>query len=142
MCRLLNWQNNEYSTIYGYKVDYTSHSCPIFITYHKSDEVAASTRYEDELLDHSTLRWFTRSKRTLQSAEVRAISENQVPLHLFAKKSDAEGIGFHYLGKASSRTAAQEKMLDDKGKSLDVVTMNLKLETPVEESLYSYLTGK
>lgn len=142
VCRLLNWHSNEYSTIYGYKVDYSSNSCPIFITYHKSNEVAASTRYEDELLDHSTLRWFTRSKRTLQSAEVRAITENQIPLHLFAKKSDAEGVGFHYLGKAASRDAMQEKMPDDTGKLLDVVTMNLKLETPVEESLYSYLTGK
>ncbi|WP_232225445.1 DEAD/DEAH box helicase [Leucobacter salsicius] len=139
VCRMLNWRANEYSTIYGYKVDRESQSCPIFVTYHKDDDVSESTQYEDELLDHSTLRWFTRSRRTLQSAEVRAIVAQEVPLHLFVKKDDAEGLDFYYLGQAESRSALQETMPGKDGASLDVVTMNLHLESPINESLYDYL---
>ncbi|MHA3683527.1 DUF3427 domain-containing protein [Leucobacter sp. HY1908] len=139
VCRMLNWRANEYSTIYGYKVDRESSSCPVFVTYHKDDDVSESTQYEDELLDHSTLRWFTRSRRTLQSAEVKAIVNREVPLHLFVKKDDAEGLDFYYLGQAESRDPVQETMPGKNGTQLDVVTMNLHLEAPINESLYDYL---
>ncbi|MGB3603832.1 MAG: DEAD/DEAH box helicase [Gordonia sp. (in: high G+C Gram-positive bacteria)] len=139
VCRLLNWKSNEYSTIYGYKVDAASRSCPIFVTYHKSDEVSESTQYEDEFLDASTLKWFTRSRRTLQSSEVQSIVENEFPLHLFAKKDDAEGLDFTYLGLAKSREPVQEQMPGGSGKMLDVVTMKLDLMTPMDTSLFRYL---
>lgn len=139
VCRLLNWTANEYSTIYGYKVDIESQSCPIFVTYHKSDDVSESTQYEDEFLDASTLRWFTRSRRTLKSAEVQSIVENEVPLHLFAKKDDAEGLEFTYLGPVESREPVQEQMPGGSGSMLDVVTMKLDLKTPMDESLFRYL---
>lgn len=140
-CRLLNWEKNEQSTMYGYKVDYASLSCPIFITYHKHEDVSASTAYGDEFINESTLHWFTRSRRTLQSGEVQAIVENRVPLHLFAKKDDAEGTDFYYLGEARSSNAKQAKMPDSKGNALDVVTMSLSMESPLEQSLYEYLVG-
>jgi len=140
-CRLLNWEKNEQSTMYGYKVDYTSLSCPIFITYHKHEDVSASTAYGDEFINESTLHWFTRSRRTLQSGEVRAIVDNRVPLHLFAKKDDAEGTDFYYLGEVRSSNAKQTKMPDAKGAQLDVVTMSLSMESPLEQSLYEYLVG-
>lgn len=138
-CRLLNWKSNEQSTMYGYKVDYTSNSCPIFITYHKNDEVSSSTRYEDEFLNESLLTWFTRSRRTLQSSEVQAIAENRIPLHLFAKKDDAEGTDFYYLGRARAFDGVQETMPDDRGSALNVVKMTLGLESPLEARLYDYL---
>ncbi|MFT3943485.1 MAG: DEAD/DEAH box helicase [Ancrocorticia sp.] len=141
VCRILNWTSNQQSTMYGYKVDRLSGSCPIFVTYHKDDDVAASTKYEDEFLDPSTLRWFTRSKRTLQSAEVRAIVDHEVPLYVFAKKDDAEGTDFYYLGTATPREAKQEVMQGDEGKSLDVVTMKLDLEKPLNPSLYEYFVN-
>lgn len=137
-CRLLNWSSNEQGTIYGYKVDFASNSCPIFITLHKADDVSASTRYEDEFVNESTVRWFTRSRRTLQSKEVRAIVENRLPLHLFAKKDDAEGSDFYYLGQAASSSAKQEKMPGDFGEYLDVVTMDLDFTDRVDASLLDY----
>lgn len=139
VCRLLNWNSNEYSTIYGYKVDFSSNSCPIFVTYHKADHVSESTQYGDEFLDPATLRWFTRSRRTLQSSEVKSIVENAIPLHLFAKKDDAEGLDFTYLGRAESREPVQEQMPGGDGKMLNVVTMKLALESPMDEGLYRYL---
>lgn len=140
-CRLLNWEKNEQSTIYGYKVDYASQSCPIFITYHKHEDVSASTAYGDEFLNESSLHWFTRSRRTLQSVEVKTIVENRIPLHLFAKKDDAEGTDFYYLGEARSSNAQQAKMPESEGTALDVVTMTLGMESPLEQSLYEYLVG-
>lgn len=140
-CRLLNWQKNVQSTIYGYKVDYTSLSCPIFITYDKHEDVSASTAYGDEFLNESTLHWFTRSRRTLKSGEVQAIVENRIPLYLFAKKDDAEGTDFFYLGEARSSNAIQTKMPNAQGVDLDVVTMDLGMESPLERSLYEYLLG-
>ena len=47
-CRLLNWKNDESSTIYGYKTKHQT--CPIFVTYHKKDEVESSVNYGDEFL--------------------------------------------------------------------------------------------
>jgi hypothetical protein len=142
VCRLLNWQSNQQSTIYGYKVDYFSNSCPIFVTYHKGSDVSESTKYEDEFLNSSTLTWYTRSRRTLASGEVQAIVENRLPLHVFAKKDDAEGTDFYYLGKAKSQDARQTEMSGENGSKLDVVSMTLGLESPIESSLYEYFSTR
>jgi hypothetical protein len=139
-CRLLNWKSNEQSTIYGYKVDFVSNTCPIFVTYHKGSEVSESTNYGDEFLNPSTLTWFTRSRRTLVSGEVKAIVENSLPLHVFAKKDDAEGTDFYYLGRATSQDARQTKMSGVDGH--DVVSMTLGLATPIESSLYEYFATR
>ncbi|MGO1593670.1 MAG: DUF3427 domain-containing protein [Ancrocorticia sp.] len=138
VCRLLGWTKNEESTMYGYKVDKDSGTCPIFITYHKAADVTASTKYEDEFLDSRTLKWFTRSRRTLKSKEVKAIVDQEVPLFLFAKKDDAEGTDFYYLGRAAPRDPIEEKMPNDDGSALDVVTMKLDLDEALEPSLYDY----
>lgn len=140
VCRLLNWESNQQSTIYGYKVDVFSNSCPIFVTYHKGDEVSESTKYEDEFLDSSSLTWFTRSRRTLASGEVKAIVENRLPLHVFAKKDDAEGTDFYYLGEAKSKDARQTKMSGENAE--DVVVMTLGLASPIEQSLYEYFATR
>ena len=142
VCRLLNWKSNQQSTIYGYKVDFYSNSCPIFVTYHKGSNVSESTKYEDEFLNPSTLTWFTRSRRTLASDEVKAIVENRLPLHVFAKKDDAEGTDFYYLGRATSQDARQTKMSGDSGRKLDVVSMKLGLASPIESSLYEYFAAR
>jgi superfamily II DNA or RNA helicase/HKD family nuclease len=136
--RLLNWSSNMYSTIYGYRVDSDTRTCPIFVTLQKSDEVSASTAYEDSLVDPRTLRWYTRSRRTLKSTEVQAIVKNEVQLHIFAKKSDAEGSGYYYLGEATSSDAEQSAMPDGEGGELDVVKMLLNFDEPIEAALFDY----
>jgi hypothetical protein len=101
-----------------------------------------STKYEDEFLNPSTLKWFTRSRRTLASSEVNAIVENQLPIYIFAKKDDAEGTDFYYLGTAVSKDAQQTKMAGEAQAELDVVTMTLNLTTPIETSLYEYFQAR
>ena len=136
--RLLNWRSNMSSTIYGYKVDAETGTCPVFVTLHKSEEVSASTAYEDELIDPQTLQWFTRSKRTLQSKEVDLIVNNEVKIHVFAKQSDADGPGHYYLGQAHAEEAIETTMPDKDGKALSVVRMYLKFEQPIQTGLFDY----
>lgn len=141
VCRLLNWANNEEGTINGYKVDITSGTCPIFVTYHKHEDVSASTAYGDEFINESQMHWFTRSRRTLASGEVKTIVNNAIPLHLFAKKDDAEGRDFYYLGRARSSSPRQAQMPSEDGTLLNVVTMTLGMESPIEASLYDYFVA-
>lgn len=136
--RLLCWPRKWTSTLYGYRVNRATGTCAIFVTLHKADDVTASTAYEDALLDPSTMLWYTRSRRTLQSDEVRAIVDNDVQLHVFVKKDDAEGSEFYYLGRARSEAAEQTTMPDDKGTALDVVRMMLRFEEPIQSALFDY----
>lgn len=136
--RLLNWSSNMYSTIYGYRVDSDTHTCPIFVTLHKAHDVTASTAYEDQLLDTRTMRWFTKSNRTLSSPDVQPIVRNGVDLHVFAKKDDADGSDFYYLGQARSVAAEQTTMRSDDGTPLRVVVMNLEFEVPIDAGLFDY----
>lgn len=141
-CRLLNWHNDEKGTMYGYKPKYNT--CPIFITYHKNDDVEDSIKYEDEFLDQENLKWFTRSKRTLESEEVQKIiqaEENNTGIYIFVKKDNDEGSDFYYLGQAlpDKNTIRQEAMRGQNNKEIPVVTMNMVMEAPVEYDLYHYL---
>lgn len=136
--RLLDWRKNMYSTIYGYKVDSDTNSCPIFVTLHKSDEISASTAYEDELLDPQNLQWFTRSRTNLGTSEVASIVNNNVAIHVFAKQSDADGAGHYYLGMARSEGAVETSMPDKGGKQLSVVRMNLRFQKPIQAGLFDY----
>jgi hypothetical protein len=133
--RLLNWSSNMYSTIYGYRVDAATRTCPIFVTLHKSDEVSSSTAYEDELVTTQTMRYYTKSKRTLISPDVSPMIANTVDLHVFAKKDDAEGSGFYYLGKARSANPEQTTM---RGSALPVVRMLLHFDEPIQAALFDY----
>ncbi|ACZ32079.1 type III restriction protein res subunit [Xylanimonas cellulosilytica DSM 15894] len=136
--RQLCWPRSWASTVYGYKVDRASGACPIFVTLHKSDEISASTAYEDALLDPSSMLWYTRSRRTLRSSEVQAIVSGDVALYVFVKKDDAEGTGFYFLGQATAHDAEEATMPDASGNSLDVVRMILRFEKPVETALFDY----
>ncbi|WP_396277493.1 DUF3427 domain-containing protein [Glutamicibacter creatinolyticus] len=136
--RLLGMPRKWTSTLYGYKVDRSLGVCPIFVTLHKSDEVSASIAYQDELVDHGRMRWFTKARRTLQSNEIQPILRNEVTLHVFVKKDDAEGSDFFYLGEAKSSSAQQTQMPDDKGHALDVVVMDLIFSRPVSAALFDY----
>lgn len=72
VCKLLNWKSDCSSTIYGYKVEtsYPEYSCPIFVTYKKSDEISDTTKYDDVFIDNSRFSWMSRSRRTSASDEV------------------------------------------------------------------------
>ncbi|PAE18836.1 NgoFVII family restriction endonuclease [Bacillus sp. 7504-2] len=142
VCRLLNWPHDDSSTIYGYRAKHNT--CPIFVTYHKKDEVETSQAYGDEFLSSELFRWFTRNRLALDSNEVKNIlsyKESGMKIHLFTKKDDGEGTDFYYLGPVdiAENSPKNETMPDGKGNNLKVVTMNLILEQPVQYDIYHYL---
>ena len=145
VCKLLNWDQDESSTMYGYKVKHQT--CPIFVTYHKHDEVESSVAYGDEFIDQNLFKWYTRSNRTLASQEVNKIinaEKNNIEIHFFVKKDNGEGNDFYYLGevKLDPLSVAQEQMKDKNEKILPVVTMNMQFEHPVDNKLYHYLRSE
>lgn len=135
--RIIGWPRSTSSTIYGYKTDRSRDVCAVFVTLHKSENIDASTAYEDALLDETSMRWFSRSRRTLASDEVRAIVEGDVDVHVFVKKDDVES-DHYYLGVATAHDAVQTTMPDANGADLPVVTMTLRFAEPISQGLYDY----
>ncbi|WP_227394943.1 DUF3427 domain-containing protein [Jeotgalibacillus aurantiacus] len=141
-CWLLNWDKDEQSTIYGYK---TKHgSCPIFVTYHKEDDIEASVNYGESFINPEVFHWYTRSRRKKTSKEVIEIveaEERNIDLHLFVKKDNDEGSDFYYLGEVipDKNSVEETTMLNDKGENLPVVTMNLMLQESLDQQIYDYL---
>lgn len=136
--RLLTMPRKWTSTLYGYKADRESMTCPIFVTLHKAHDINASTAYEDTLLDRHTMLWYTKSKRRLDSPVEAAIIAGEFDLHVFVKKDDAEGSDFYYLGQATPSDAEQTKMPGSQGQPLDVVRMLLRFDEPIESALFDY----
>lgn len=145
--RILGWDKNRNgTTIGGYRMSPDRTNCPIFVTYHKADDVDGSIAYEDAFLAPDHFKWMSRSKRKIDSAElqplIHAVS-NGLRLPLFVKKDDNEGIDFYYLGELQPipGTIEQQQMPDDQGVLLPVVKFEYRLDPPVEPGLYKYLEG-
>lgn len=142
-CRLLNWDKDETATMFGYKTKHLT--TPIFVTYHKNEEVEASINYGDEFISPKVLKWESKNNRKLTSAEIQKIvnaEEKDIDLHLFVKKSDDEdGSDFYYLGQTvpDKETVREDTMSDKSGKSVPVVHMNMILDKPIESRLYKYI---
>lgn len=136
--RIVGWPRSVASTIYGYKSDPDLGVCTIFVTLHKSDEITASTDYEDALLDRTTMRWFSKSRRTMKSKDVRQIVGGAVELHVFVQKDDTEGSGHYYLGRANAVDPIETTMPGESGEPLPVVTMTLRFDEPITQGLFDY----
>ena len=141
ICRILNWEKDDSSTIYGYRIKYNT--CPIFVTYEKKDDITSSTKYEDQFINNQVFSWMTRSKVNLNSAETRELinyAENGLKIFLFIKKSDGEGSDFYYMGKVTPFDWQETTILNDKGKHLPIMNFQMKLEHSVRSDIYEYLT--
>ncbi|MDD4156402.1 MAG: DEAD/DEAH box helicase [Candidatus Cloacimonetes bacterium] len=140
-CRLLNWVKDESSVIYGYKIKHNT--CPIFVTYHKDQDIIESIKYEDQFLNRNIFSWMTKNNRTLNSKEVLDIinhKENNLKLLLFVKKDDADGTDFYFLGEMEVMHFAETTIKNKDNKNLPIVNIKFKLDTSVREDIYNYLT--
>lgn len=146
--RILNYESNREGTLNGYAIvkdlDYErSHhcTCPIFVTYEKSEDITESTKYKDEFISPQQFSWMTRSRVRLHSKQVQLISDD---IHtrklLFLKKSDGEGTDFYYLGDLTVlEPPTQQEMKGTDETKLPVVNFHFQLDEPVEQKLYTYL---
>lgn len=139
VCRLLCWAKNQEGTMYGYKLDADTQTCPIFVTHNKAQELDVDVRYPDQLITPSVMHWYSKHGRTLASSDVAPMAANEVDMPLFVKKSDAEGSDFFYLGRVSADNPEATTLPDKDHVEKDVVSMDLTLESPIEQELFEYL---
>jgi hypothetical protein len=135
VCRLLNWPKDISSTVYGYRTN--NRVTPLFVTYHKNEEIGATTRYADQLINANTFRWQSRSNRKLDSDEIQQVIHSQRIL-LFIKKEDSEGRDFYYMGdlEVVEGSVHQSTMPDT---TIPVVNFEFSLDAPVDPSMLEYL---
>lgn len=142
VCRILNWEHDDSSTVYGYRIKHNT--CPIFVTYEKKEDIASSTKYEDQFINNQLFSWLTRSKVSLESPESEEIinyQKNGLKIYLFIKKSDGEGTDFYYMGKVAPIEYQQTEIENDKGQKLPIMNFKMKLEHSVREDIYEYFVG-
>lgn len=139
VCRILNWERDDSSTVYGYKIK--NGTCPIFVTYEKKEDIASSTKYEDEFLTNNIFSWMTRSRVSIDSDEAQKLihyQENGLKILLFVKKSDGEGSDFYYMGLAEPIYWEQTEISNDHGKKLPIMNFHLQLAHSVRDDIYDY----
>jgi hypothetical protein len=145
--RILCWDENPVAqNVGGYIISKDKTNCPIFVNYHKEEDISSTTKYEDKFINNYTFQWMSKSKRTLKSPDVKAISEYRsgIRIPLFIKKHNDEGGEFYYIADVTPQDNSfeQTSMRDDNGKEVSVVKMLLTLKHPVEANMYEYLTTK
>lgn len=141
VCRLLNWEKDESSTVYGYRIKHNT--CPIFVTYHKSNDISSSTKYEDKFISKSVFSWMTRSNKNIESSEVVEIlnyESSNLKIELFVKKEDGEGTDFYYLGSVMPIHVSETTITNDKEERLPIVNIKYKLNTVIRDDIYDYLS--
>jgi len=140
VCRILNWDKNEESTVFGYKVKHDT--CPIFVNYHKEEGIAQSTKYDDGFSSNEIFNWDSKSNRKLNSPEIVAIQNYREGLRipLFIKKRNDEGVDFYYMGEVTPTEFIQSEMQDDSGKNVPVVKVKYEMNYAVKDSIYEYIT--
>lgn len=98
--RLLNWDKDESSTVYGYTIKHGT--CPIFVTYNKKDDITETTQYQDGFLSNKVFHWYSRSNKHFETKEVAEImqsNDTRLTLHLFIKKKMAKDMISIILGR-------------------------------------------
>ena len=89
---------------------------------------------------------YSKYPRNLECKEIKNFKDKEITFHLFVKKSDDDGKSFIYLGtcqpQVDSFREKAMKRVDKKNnaKTVKVVSMNLKLTTPVDINTYYMLT--
>jgi hypothetical protein len=141
---LLEWEKNVVSlNIGGYKYDEPTKTYPVFINYHKEEGISDSIKYEDKFLSSTRLRAISKSKRTLESNDVKTAyhaKELGVDMELFVRKNkdDKGSKEFYYLGRMNTIGEPNPFVMDDSG--LNAVELTYQLDTGVREDLYEYIT--
>ena len=143
--RILNWSENPLAqNVGGYLFSPDNLVCPIFLTYHKAEDISDSTKYEDRFISNRVVEYFSKSNRRLDSKDVRTLrdqQQNNINIPLFVKKSNDEGQDFYFLGQLQPETDyfVQEYLPVENKKPSPVVKMRFQIDPPIEDSLYDYL---
>jgi superfamily II DNA or RNA helicase/HKD family nuclease/phage repressor protein C with HTH and peptisase S24 domain len=145
--RILNTKENPVAqNVGGYLVSPDNTHCPIFVNYHKEEDISESTKYEDKFVNTKEFDWMSKSNRKINSNDVQSILGENGPIRLplFIKKNNDEGMDFYYMGEVSPEMnqIEQTTMGNDSGKQVSVVKIRFNLANPVSPSMYNYLEEK
>lgn len=145
--RILNTTENPVAqNVGGYLVSPDNSHCPIFVNYHKEEDISESTKYEDKFVNTKEFDWMSKSNRKINSNDVQSILGKKGPIRLplFIKKNNDEGMDFYYMGEVGPEMnqIEQTTMGNDKGKQVSVVKIRFNLVSPVSPSMYNYLEEK
>lgn len=136
--RILNWSQNPIAqNVGGYIISKDGSNCPIFVNYHKSDDISESTKYEDYFINQYEFNWMSKSQRTLNSKDIKSIInyKSGLRLPLFIKK-DKNEIDFYYMGDVVPQiNSFEQNVIDNK----PVVKVVFDLEHPVDNDIYRFL---
>ena len=142
-CRLLNWEKNEVPlNIGGYKFDKKTNTYPVFINYHKDDDVTATINYEDRFISQSELIAISKSGRNVKSEDVVMAFDAPdfgIQMHLFVRKNKDDKISkeFYYLGFIEAYGEPVEFTMKNTNKT--AVEIHYRLQTPVRKDIYDYV---
>ena len=138
--RLLNWDyymNGQ--NIGGYKIKYNT--CPIFVTYHKSEDISETINYEDHFISKTMFNWMSRNNRKTTSSELEPlINYTDLQVELFIQKNNDEGIEFYYIGGMTPLKYKQMYRNID-GKDQPIVNFKFQIHDEVKEEIYSYFVN-
>ena len=111
----------------------------VYCHYDNGDDIASSTKYEDQFVNPELFSWMTRSKVKMDSEESQKLIhylENGLKIYLFVKKSDG-----YYMGCVTPKKWQQTTIENDKGQELPIMNFLMLLENSVREDLYDYIVG-
>lgn len=144
--RILGWTNNPVAqNVGGYIFNSDKTQCPIFVNYHKEDDIASSINYEDRFINNLEFEWMSKSNRTIASPEITLLREHKnLRTPLFVKKSNDEGVDFYYMGELTPipDSFEQKSMVNDSDKQIPVVKISFQINPPVDDALFNYLEDK
>jgi superfamily II DNA or RNA helicase len=142
VCRLLNWDKGEVPlNIGGYKFDKKTKSFPVFINYHKHEDINATIAYEDRFVSPKEIIAISKSGRTRDSEDIKTIYSAKslgVEMHLFVRKNKDDKISkeFYYLGHIEAHGEPHEFVM--KGTEKNAVEIRYRLDVPVRRDLFDY----
>lgn len=145
VCRLLSWEHNEVPlNIGGYKYDKNTKTFPVFINYHKSQDIQDTIKYEDHFVSENKLIAISKQSRTKESEDVQNFlkaQERGINVELFVRKNKDDKISkeFYYLGRMKASGRAREFIMANTDKS--AVEIEWILDTPVRQDIYEYIVN-
>ncbi len=142
--RALSWDKNPNPQLVGgYIVSNDKSNCAVFINYHKDENISSSKDYNDGFIDKSHFRWMSKTKRNINSPDVKDIKNGVgvMRMPLFIRKTGDEGNKFYYMGDVNpiENHFEQKYISSDSGEKLSVIEMILKLKYSIEDDIYEYL---
>lgn len=144
-CRLLNWKNNEVPlNISGYKFDRHTNTFPVFINYHKADDIQDTIKYEDHFTSATSLIAISKQSRTVESEDVQNFlkaEERGIKVELFVRKNKDDKMSkeFYYLGRMKATGRVKEFIMPNTDKT--AVEIEWQLDKPVREDIYEFIVN-